>query len=67
MFYRLEPHDGGTRFTYEHPGFTGIGGFVVARLILGPVRRKMLERGLPAVLDGMDRPGTRPSEASPSP
>jgi hypothetical protein len=39
----------------------------VARLILGPVRRKMLERGLPAVLDGMDRPGTRPSEASPSP
>jgi hypothetical protein len=27
--YRLEPHAGGTRFTYEHTGFTGIGGFVM--------------------------------------
>jgi hypothetical protein len=47
--YRLEPHEGGTRFTYEHTGFTGVGGFVMARL-LGHVRRGMLDRGLPAVL-----------------
>jgi uncharacterized protein YndB with AHSA1/START domain len=47
--YRLEPHDGGTRFTYRHTGFTGIGGFVMARL-LGNVRRTMLTTGLPPVL-----------------
>ena len=47
--YRLEPHNGGTRFTYDHTGFTGIGGFFMARL-LGNVRRKMLTDGLPAVL-----------------
>jgi uncharacterized protein YndB with AHSA1/START domain len=50
VVYRIEPHDGGTRFTYEHTGFTGIGGFFMARL-LGRVRRKMLIVGLPAVLD----------------
>jgi uncharacterized protein YndB with AHSA1/START domain len=58
--YRLEPHAGGTRFTYEHTGFTGAGGFFMAKL-LGRVRRKMLTVGLPAVLndlgdDGVLRP-----------
>lgn len=47
--YRLQPHQGGTRFIYDHSGFTGIGGFVMAQ-ILGNVRRKMLAKGLPAVL-----------------
>jgi uncharacterized protein YndB with AHSA1/START domain len=49
--YRLEPADGGaaTRFTYEHTGFTGIGGLFMARM-LGRIRRKMLAVGLPAVL-----------------
>jgi uncharacterized protein YndB with AHSA1/START domain len=51
--YRLEPHDGGTRFTYEHTGFTGPGGFFMAQL-LGHVRRKMLSVGLPAVLDDLE-------------
>jgi uncharacterized protein YndB with AHSA1/START domain len=50
VVYRLEPHAGGTRFTYEHTGFTGIGGFFMARL-LGHVRRTMLTEGLPAALD----------------
>ncbi|MEU1625545.1 SRPBCC domain-containing protein [Streptomyces sp. NPDC020096] len=62
VVYRLEPHTGGTRFTYEHTGFTGVGGFFMAKL-LGSVRRKMLESGLPAVLadlddDGRLRPGS---------
>jgi uncharacterized protein YndB with AHSA1/START domain len=39
--YRLEPHGAGTRFTYEHTGFTGIGGFLLAKVVLGPVREKM--------------------------
>jgi uncharacterized protein YndB with AHSA1/START domain len=47
--YRIEPHNGGTRFTFDHTGFTGAGGFFLAKL-LGRVRRKMLTAGLPAVL-----------------
>lgn len=48
--YRVEPHGEGTRFTYEHTGFTGLGGLLMAKLVLGPVRRRMLDVGLPAVL-----------------
>ncbi|HEY0999615.1 MAG TPA: SRPBCC domain-containing protein [Streptosporangiaceae bacterium] len=55
--YRIEPQDGGTRFTFEHVGFTGLGGFFMARL-LGSVRKKMLTVGLPAVLDDLDDAGT---------
>ena len=55
--YRLEPHAGGTRFTYEHTGFTGIGGVFMAKL-LGRVRRKMLSVGLPAVLNDLDDDAT---------
>ena len=55
--YRLENQAGGTRFTYEHTGFTGLGGIFMAKL-LGRVRRKMLSVGLPAVLDDLDDHGT---------
>ena len=54
--YRLERHAGGTRFTYDHTGFTGVGGVFMAKL-LGHVRRKMLTVGLPAVLDEIDDDG----------
>jgi uncharacterized protein YndB with AHSA1/START domain len=50
--YRLEPHAGGTRFVYEHTGFTGVGGLFMSRL-LGRVRTKMLSVGLPAVLNDL--------------
>ncbi|MEY9892816.1 uncharacterized protein YndB with AHSA1/START domain [Catenulispora sp. MAP5-51] len=40
---------GGTTLVYEHTGFTGPGGYVMAKL-LGHVRRKMLRVGLPPVL-----------------
>ncbi len=64
--YRIEPHPGGTRFTYEHTGFAGIGGFFMARLVLGPVRNKMLTVGLPAVLNDLDDEGNlRSSHAAP--
>ena len=55
--YRIEPHNGGTRFSYDHVGFTGLGGFFMAKL-LGSVRKKMLTSGLPAVLDDLDGTGT---------
>jgi len=54
--YRIEPHAGGTRFTYDHTGFTGVGGFFLAKL-LGRVRRTMLGKGLTAVLDDLDDHG----------
>ena len=47
--YQLEPAGDGTRFTYEHTGFTGVGGLFMSRL-LSRVRRTMLTEGLPAVL-----------------
>jgi uncharacterized protein YndB with AHSA1/START domain len=50
--YRIEPESGGTRFVFEHTGFTGLGGFFMSK-ILGAVRTKMLTVGLPAVLDDM--------------
>ena len=54
--YRIEPRDGGARFTFEHTGFTGLGGFFMAKL-LGRVRTKMLTVGLAAVLDDLDDDG----------
>ncbi len=56
VVYRLEPHAGGTRFSYAHTGFTGVGGIFMAKL-LGRVRTKMLSVGLPAVLDDLDDDG----------
>ena len=57
VVYRLEPLAGGTRFSYDHTGFTGVGGVFMAAL-LGRVRRKMLRAGLPPVLDALDEDGT---------
>ncbi|SEL81712.1 SRPBCC family protein [Streptacidiphilus jiangxiensis] len=64
--YRLEPHGGGTRFTYDHTGFTGAGGYVMTR-ILGAVRTRMLTKGLPAVLDDLDDQGVLRPESSLAP
>ena len=47
--YRLEGIPGGTRFTWEHTGFTGAGGFAMSKL-LSNVRKRMLTEGVPPVL-----------------
>ncbi len=52
----LEPVEGGTRFTWDHVGFTGLGGYIVSR-VLNRVRTRMLEDGFPAVLDDLDDEG----------
>ena len=57
--YRLEPDHSRTRFTFEHVGFRGLGGFLVAKLVLGPVRKKMFDVGLPAALVALDEEGVR--------
>jgi len=47
---------GGTRLTWEHSGFHGVEGIFMSRL-LRRVRRKMLNHGLPAVLNDLDEAG----------
>jgi uncharacterized protein YndB with AHSA1/START domain len=59
--WRLEPRAGGTRLTCEHTGFTGLRGFLMAKL-LGSVRRKMLDIGFPAALSKVDDDGNLRSE-----
>lgn len=55
--YRIEEHAGGTRLTFEHEGFTGIGGFILAKLMMGPGWRKMFGTAVPAVLADLDDAG----------
>jgi uncharacterized protein YndB with AHSA1/START domain len=55
--FALEPHDGGTRLTFEHDGFTGVGGFVLAHLVMKPGWRKTFHRLLPALLADVDDAG----------
>jgi uncharacterized protein YndB with AHSA1/START domain len=55
--YRLEPHACGTRLTFEHTGFTGIGGFILAKAMMGPGWKKMIGKSIPAVLRDLDESG----------
>jgi uncharacterized protein YndB with AHSA1/START domain len=64
--YELDVTPAGTRFTYRHVGFRGVEGLVMSRL-LGRVRRTMLTRGLPAVLNDLDENGSLRPDAGPRP
>lgn len=55
--YTLEARAGGTRLTFDHLGFHGIGGFLLAKLMMGPGWRKMLGQAFPAVLADIDDSG----------
>ena len=55
--YRLEPRSGGTRLTFQHTGFTGVGGFFLAKLMMGPGWKKMFNVLIPKVLDDVDDDG----------
>jgi uncharacterized protein YndB with AHSA1/START domain len=55
--YTLEPHAGGTRLTFEHAGFTGVGGFLLATLMMKPGWKKMLKTTFAAVLADIDDEG----------
>jgi uncharacterized protein YndB with AHSA1/START domain len=61
--YQLEPIESGTRFTFDHTGFRGIGGFMVSN-VLGRVRRRMLGVGLPTLLDDLDDQAELPPEGT---
>jgi uncharacterized protein YndB with AHSA1/START domain len=55
--YTLVPREGGTRLVFEHTGFRGIGGFVLAKMMMGPGWRRMLGVRVPEVLDDVDDAG----------
>jgi len=55
--YALKPHPGGTRLTLVHSGFHGVGGFLLAKLIMTPGWKKMLDGDFRAVLNDVDDAG----------
>jgi uncharacterized protein YndB with AHSA1/START domain len=55
--WRIDPAGSGARLAYDHTGLRGVDGLIMAKLVLGPVRRRMLTRGLPVVLDALDDSG----------
>ena len=57
LTYSLEPHAGGTRLTMEHAGFKGVAGFLLAKLIMTPGWKKMVDTTFPALLAELDDAG----------
>ncbi|CAN5117071.1 hypothetical protein BH09MYX1_BH09MYX1_60830 [soil metagenome] len=55
--YTLEETADGTRLTFEQIGFSGIGGFLLAKLMMTPGWKKMLGIAIPRVLDDLDADG----------
>jgi uncharacterized protein YndB with AHSA1/START domain len=55
--YTLEAQAGGTRLSFEHTGFHGLGGFFMTQLIMGPGWKKTLNGEIPAVLSELDDAG----------
>jgi len=52
LTFQLEDHAAGTRLVLDHEGFGGIGGWLVAKLMMGPGWGRMLGKRLAAVLAG---------------
>lgn len=48
--YEIRPDGDGTLLSFEHAGFEGIGGWMLARFMMGPGWKKMLDVRVPAVL-----------------
>lgn len=59
--WRIEPTETRSRLTYDHTGFSGVDGLIMSKFVLGPIRRRMLTRGLPAVLAAIDDSGRLPA------
>ncbi len=50
--FSLTDAGSGTRLVLDHEGFEGFGGWLLARLMMGPGWGKMLRRSLPEALGG---------------
>jgi uncharacterized protein YndB with AHSA1/START domain len=64
--WELSADGDGTRVAFEHSGFRGIGGWMLARFMMGPGWKKMMDRLLPAVLARWASGGGAPAETAPS-
>jgi len=65
--WQLAARAGGTRLTFEHSGFRGLNGFLLATLVMGPGHREKLGRALPALLADLDDTGRLRPESSREP
>jgi uncharacterized protein YndB with AHSA1/START domain len=61
--FKLEPQAGGTRLSFEHTGFTGVGGFLLANLMMKPGWKKMFATTFPSVLGDLDEEGNLKAES----
>jgi uncharacterized protein YndB with AHSA1/START domain len=50
--FTLEDEGTGTRLSLHHGGFEGLGGWLLARLMMGPGWSRLLGKRLAAALDG---------------
>lgn len=62
--YELRPDGEGTQLAFEHSGFRGIGGWMLARFMMGPGWKKMMDERLPTVL-AREAPSSTGSIATP--
>jgi len=56
--WTLEDAADGTRLRLAHEGFQGVGGFVLAKMMMGPGWKKMMARHLPSVLERLGDDGS---------
>ena len=52
--YKLEPLATGTRLRFEHTGFTGVSGFLLAKFVMTPGWKKMLDGAFARLLGELD-------------
>jgi len=51
VVYEIAADGDGTKLSFEHSGFRGIGGWMLARFMMGPGWKKMMNVRIPLVLD----------------
>lgn len=61
--YELAPDGAGTKLRFRHTGFRGIGGWMLARFMMGPGWKKMFEQ---RIADLLGRWASAPTSSEPS-
>lgn len=62
--FALRDEGAGCVFTLDHEPFEGVGGFLLAKLMMGPGWNKMMKKKLSAVLEALDGATTEASVGS---
>jgi len=63
--FDLEDAPNGTRLVFTHSGFTGVGGFFLSKLMLGPGWKKMFGKLVPKLLAHLDDDGSLTTDDMP--